>query len=345
MTMRESAGLFGIDPARWGVDPEVARQRLRVCSLVSTRHRYLYVMTPKAGCTTVKHLIAALEDLPLQGEVLPRRHRESKPEQLIHDQRALPLPDLTSLPPQQASLLLQPESGYLVFAFVRNPYSRLFSAWNNKIRFIEPGFAPLVAHIRQVLGLGDEAAPLSFAEFVSWVCHCEDPYLSDHHWALQSALLFPDAIPYRFICPIEQFEQGWSQWRQHLERQTNQPVVRPPAARNRSLPENWRRSYDAALADQVYHYYQEDFVRFGYQRDSWQAGAEATPQTPQADGRDFAHEIIARNRMIDLLYDKLDSYADILDYYRVQLRERNRQLDQVCATMAGENLQTGTGAP
>ena len=326
--------LFGVSSDRWGVPGEVALARLQVSSFVSTRNRYLYVMTPKAGCTTIKHMICEIESITIRSEVVPRRNRESKRAMLIHDQDALPIPHLTTLPQDQAAQLLSPDSGYLAFAFVRNPYSRLFSAWNNKLRFVEPSYAPVAAAIRDALGLGGGAAPISFADFVSYVCRHEDPRVCDHHWALQTALLFPDAIPYSFICPIEEFGYGWGLWRSHLEQVKGEPVEVLATPKNVSLPEDWRASLDERLASQIYEYYAEDFIKFGYDRESWKPHGDDDVRQIDESERFFAREIVERNRMIDLLYDKIDDYAEIICYYHAQLQERNQRLDQAYSKVA-----------
>ena len=330
----DNDGLFGISSDRWGVPGAVALARLQVSSFVSTRNRYFYVMTPKVGCTTIKHMIGAIEGIDIRPEVVARRNRESKRAMLIHDPDALPIPHLTGLAPDQAARLIGPDSGYLVFAFVRNPYSRLFSAWNNKLRFVEPSYAPVAAAIRDALALGGDAAPVSFADFVAYVCRHEDPRLCDHHWALQTALLFPDAISYSFICPIEAFGHGWGLWRAHLEKVKGEPVEVLATPRNVSLPEDWRASFDERLAGQVYEYYAEDFRKFGYDRESWRPhGDDGVRQTDEGE-RFFTREIVERNRMIDLLYDKIDDYAEIICYYHAQLQERNQRLDQAYSKVA-----------
>ena len=274
--------LLDVPLDRWGVSVEAVLTRLQVSSFVSARHRYLYIMPPKIGCTTLKHMIAAVEDITFRPEVVARRNRDSKRGMLIHDQETLPVPHLTSLPPVQAAAVLHPDSGYLHLAFVRNPCSRLFLSWNNKLRFVEPSYAPVAAAIWATLGRGYEAEPVDFADFADFICRYEDSRLCDHHWATQTALLFPDAIQYSFVCPIEEFGLGWSRWRAHLERVRGESVeaLTPPS--NVSIPENWRLAYDQRLADRVYEYYSEDFRRLGYDRNIWQTADEVCCIQPTA---------------------------------------------------------------
>ena len=330
----DNDGLFGISSDRWGVPRDVALARLQVSSFVSARNRYLYVTTPKVGCTTIKHMISAIEGIAIRPEVVPRHNRESKQTMLIHDQDALPVPHLTSLLPDQAVQLIRPDSGYLVFAFVRNPYSRLFSAWNNKLRFVEPSYAPIAAAIQDARGIAGEASPVSFADFVSYVCHHENLRTCDHHWALQTALLFPDAIPYSFICPIEEFGHGLKLWRAHLEMVTGEQMKVVAAPKNVSLSEDWRASFDERLASKVHECYAEDFRRFGYDRESWMPQGNTGVWQANESNQFFTSEIIERNRMIDLLYDKIEYYSEIICYYHSQLQERNKRLDQAYSKIA-----------
>jgi len=172
---------------------------------------------------------------------------------LVHDQEVLQVPRLTTLPPDIAASVIGPDSGYLVFGFVRNPYSRLFSAWSNKLKFVEPGYAGRTAEIKRAIGCPDrDTAPVSFDEFVNYVCRYEDRLLCDHHWVLQSALLFPEVITYSFI----------------------------------------GRTDDVLTA-----------------------------------------ELIERNRMIDVLYDKIDKLSDIICYLHAQVERRTGHLDRAYASL------------
>ena len=100
----------------------VSRDDFEYSINVSIKHRYVYIETPKVGCSTIKDTLQRMElDYPdLQ---------RSDPE-MIHDRNYSPL-----LRPAQTWGLdrLLHSRDFFVFCFVRNPYTRLLSAYLDKI--------------------------------------------------------------------------------------------------------------------------------------------------------------------------------------------------------------------
>ena len=60
----------------------------------------------------------------------------------------------------------------------------------------------------------------------------------------------------------------------------------------------------------------------------------------------FTQEIVECNRMIDLLYDKIDGYSKIICYFHQKMQEQNQRLDQAYSrvtdyTIQAKNLRGG----
>ena len=81
--------------------------------------------------------------------------------------------------------------------------------------------------------------------------------------------------------------------------------------------------YNARLADKVYSLYQEDFEKFGYERDTWPARQSDSPETASkctVPEEVFNDEIIERNLILSLLYQERDQLrADLRKVSRFRL--------------------------
>lgn len=276
------------------------RGRLEYGTFVSTRYRYLYVSTPKVACTSIKLFLHSLEELP---PIQPfSGAHESKLSMFIHDRQQFGLPSILELTPTLQEQALN-ASGWFRFALVRNPYSRLFSAWQSKIRTVEPDFEHVAGQIRH--SFPDGALP-TFPEFVDFVCDREDLSTCDAHWQLQSGLAFSDLLRHSILTyKLEAIGVFIDAFSAHLRAAGyRQPVWLP--AHNEGPGIEWRRFYDGDLAGRVYAKYRRDFEEFDYPRDSWRVDLDHI-QHAQGDAFDrmrtyYEREIYERNRLISALY-------------------------------------------
>lgn len=280
-----------------------ARTRLDYGSYVSFRHRLLYIETPKVACTSLKTFLHELEELPRIQAF--RGSRESKLSMFIHDREQFALPSLLQLDRDLQQSVLT-DRDWFRFALVRNPYSRLLSAWISKIRTVEPGFEEVARVIRPSFPEG----PLpTFSEFVEFVCVHEDLTVCDAHWCLQADLLMPELLTTVRIFPVERFGEFAESLADHLQRVGHTRRVTLPQL-NKSPASSLRHQYNSTLADRVFETFRRDFEVFGYARESWNT---KRPQSTGAPDDDIAalhafyeREIFERNRLISALYSRLN---------------------------------------
>lgn len=229
-------------------------------SRASTAHRYLCMTVPKVGCTTLKRTLHAFEGLSTASDWGE-----------IHDQGAeLRLSAFTVA--EIADMLRSPD--WLRFAFVRDPYHRMFSAWKSKIgNNWDTQYLPLRGQIRTAMGYPartDRSAPMvAFRDFVRFIVDSDDPnVVRDGHWDLQVNVLLYDLIAYDVVGRFERFADDVTAILDRLgappavlaiAREVTNPTPQVPLA----------AAYDRELADLVYRYYQPDFETFGYDRDGW----------------------------------------------------------------------------
>jgi hypothetical protein len=181
---------------------------------------------------------------------------------------------------------------------VRNPFSRLVSFFENKVRLGEPGYRHLEARYGNPSRFGGLRE--SFSAFCQEVVAEGVFRRGDYHLQSQTELIMPRFIPYTHIFRLEASDEAVAALHTHLNG-SGFPDVE--LARNRGMGRDWRGYYDAHSAGIVARAYAEDFAEFAYDPADWRADGGA----PQNSAQDeyWRAELVARNAMIDQLYTHL----------------------------------------
>lgn len=245
---------------------EPAWTHLRWNSYLSSRHKLLYVATPKVACTSLKWWFASLEGYS-QALRSPNGSQETDPDSVIHDTFHKVAPEVTGLLPEALVEALTADD-YFRFAVVRNPFNRIFSAWQSKILLREP--LQIDAYSLQefvylpIDGLGDISA--AFERFLEYLSAEEAPSFRDVHWMPQSELLRPDLVNYSMLARIE---DSGPLGRALLER-LGPDVEDPFAARrsNKSLVPYLSELISPRSRELIQSIYASDFELFGYDLDT-----------------------------------------------------------------------------
>ena len=178
------------------VDPYICR-RLGHGAFVGERYPYLYVETPKSGCTTTKLHLWNLERLgPIP--------YESRPHERPPGDRRL---SLLSVSEDRA---LDALSGGSIFRFCvwRDPVRRLASAYQEKIPLAaDPGleWPQWRAAIVRAFGLPSEK-DISFEHFVRFVCALPDEQ-RDFHFMSQWRLNLADILTYDRVVRLDRYAE------------------------------------------------------------------------------------------------------------------------------------------
>src|ERR671916_2964714 len=111
----------------------------KTATFVMKRWQAMYVSVNKAACTSLKWLVAELQD-----EDPARFHRslsrEVTPVMTIHRRHLWKHTPMAKRLPAEELAEISPDNGWFVFAVVRHPTARLFSAWQSKLLLREPWF-------------------------------------------------------------------------------------------------------------------------------------------------------------------------------------------------------------
>ncbi len=297
------------------LSPEIIRGRLAYATYVSVKRKYLYCEVPKAACTSLKALIHSVESLP-RIEPLRGSLRETRREMFIHDRGQFRMPSLLDFDDaQQEHILNSPE--FFRFTVVRNPYTRLESAWKDKVRACAPNYEYLYHRLKGDLPRGnDPDSIVSFQEFIDSI----DPnsLLScDHHWRLQMANTFYPALNFTHIGRLEAMEDTLERFLTHVDRVD----LKDARGMNRSESSS---CFTEALANKVFTLYRTDFTTFGYDAVRWPGAELSWPGAalvPFAQSRPavvaeskYLEEVLERNVVIAKLYairDELERRSSV----------------------------------
>ena len=171
------------------------------------------------------------------------------------------------------------QADYDFRCFVRNPYARVLSAWNDKLvkGFHQPryprsmrAFVPKLRRFAAEQGLpgASDDAPFPFPSFLSFI-ESQAEGTRNQHWDTQRSVLLADHVVYRRVYHMEtEFAEGMAE--------TLALVGIPPdwVAEKLARPTNASGKiknpvYNDELAERVHRLYAVDFKRFGYDPESW----------------------------------------------------------------------------
>jgi hypothetical protein len=239
----------------------------------------------------MKSLIHQLEGLPpIQynlGALQTRR------DMFVHSRPNLSLPSLVDLDDRsQERVLNSPE--FFRFAIVRNPYTRIVSAWQSKVLVCEPGFEYICKEILGSLPSPTNKRLVSFPEFLNFI-QTSNPNSFNPHWRPQADHLFYNVLNFSAVGKLEQLGTFLSRFQQHLGMQS--PFQLPSS--NRS-PVTVGVALTEEDASRIYDIYRCDFESFGYDRFDIPAPKHVANDSARSDLPAVLDEIVERNIIIGL---------------------------------------------
>ena len=152
------------------------------------------------------------------------------------------------------SELIKLRHNYFLFSFVRDPFSRLYSCYKNKIVRANELQEKNIFHYYGI-DFG-----ISFEEFVQRIVQIPDA-VSDRHFRSQSSFLtVNNQLVCSYIGKLENIDKDW----QYLQSRFQFPSLQH---KNRSgaCEESIEEIYTAKLAQLVYDRFKNDIELFGYQ--------------------------------------------------------------------------------
>jgi hypothetical protein len=282
-------------------------------SYVVPEHRIMFNALNKNACTSLKWMIAAIagEDLSRFSSGLTTLPTNAE---AVHNRWQWKVsPTLDKLDPEIRAGI-HPDNGWFIFAVVRDPRTRLFSAWQNKLLTANPGYARWAKedwYPRQPADVDTMVA--DFTRFVDFLEREPQHELRlDPHFRDQADLLVPSAVQYSQVYDISEMRQLRADLEVHLAATGWSGELYVPRSNTSPLWPNGRLFVDG-VREQVERIYAADFELFG---DRWDfASIDTAPEWSTAECR-----------QIDMLVEHGQRIGELRDI-GITYRDRAQALD------------------
>lgn len=261
---------------------ELARRRgARWRTFAVPAARVMFVQVNKNACTSLKWMMAGIAGENLDG-FTPSLAASTTEQDDIHDRRQWKYsPWLDRLDPQLRAEI-HPDNGWFVFAVIRDPRARLFSAWESKLLLDNPGYTSSRAqpwYPRHPLSA--ESVVEDFAKFVDLFEREPDHRLrGDGHFRDQVEMLHQDLVTYTEIYDIRELGRLQADLRAHLDQVGWTGQLNLPRLNDTPLRPN-AQAFADGIRERVEKIYAADFEQFG---NRWDYSAiEAVPAWTDAE--------------------------------------------------------------
>lgn len=235
----------------------VPLQQLRFSVLFSFRDKYIFFPIGKVANSSLKWMFYMLEG---RG-VAAYKNKWKGMEGFVHDQFYGPLIKLFQL--ESSPVLVENLLGskkYKKIAFVRNPYSRLLSAYQDRAQAPRAGLHKAYELFLSNSGISWEDN--SFANFVDFVVSHVDIKSMDPHIRPQYNCLFCGDIEMDFIGKMESMQEELIRLEALLN--VRLPIMGFQSPAKTNSDEKLVQFYTPELRRRVADFYSKDFSTYGY---------------------------------------------------------------------------------
>ena len=222
---------------------------------ISLVNRYAYVEVPKAGCGTMKATLGGMEAARMNPGMVQRV--QAQPHNRLN---ATPFVKPFQLPSDLLEAVLT-SPDYRRFTVVREPASRLLSAYLEKIGQGLKQSGPVVDALRETTGEEIAAEDISLGQFIDVVA-AQASREQDPHWRRQADHLGLGIVPYDAVIRLEELDASWTS----IGELTSTPGLQEQFFCRTSTGARTRMGeyYTPELLAQVADVYARDYAELGY---------------------------------------------------------------------------------
>ena len=275
----------------------------------------VYLNNPKAGCSTVLTSLWRAHDKLLGIDTFRSTPHRTEQSPFIRE------------PPALTAFIDELREARW-FSVVRNPYTRVLSAYLDK--FLGDRDPNVLRPFRVRYGWPAEREP-TFSEFLRIIVE-DGPETLDPHFRPQTHLLLLPYTPIDFVGHVERMHEA-EQWMNQMCSEIQVRDHRPHATgANSKLQEH----YDTTTVELVQRLYEDDFATFGYSMDP----AQLEPDTANVPRSDVVLDFLAtmvgtedeRRRALERLHETLDLRLPWLAQHGISTRLERDGYRAVCQT-------------
>ena len=226
------------------------------------KQAFVFVYVPKVACTNWKALLRHLSGFP-----------DYLDSGLAHDKGRSGLVYLSDVPQWEAVLA---DPGIAKYSFVRNPYTRVLSAYLNKFEPLTRGdgewLGPYFRAVYQAIGeyrksAGYPDTRVSFEAFLDWLAHSGHPNVDNEHWVPQCRILSQETVNYDFVGRFENLKADAAFLMDRMGTGAPFPTQESLDFPGTNSARQLATYYTDAEAALVQGIYASDFESFAYSRD------------------------------------------------------------------------------
>jgi hypothetical protein len=303
--------------------------------------KIVFVAVAKNACTSIKRVIAELgrENLDKFKPGLKAYTDDGSAVHMRSLYRKIPSPD--KLDPEIAAQI-HPDNGWFIFGIVRDPWSRLFSAWQDKMLLQYPAYRwaetkPWYPRFPE----STEQINADFARFVdAAVADRKFPLLTNTHFRLQSLTLDHEIVPFSHIYPIGKLDELRDDLAAHVEPLGWQAPIAFQRTNDTPLKANGA-VFAGDVRAKVESWYAADFAQFGEYFDF--ARIEAVPEWTAAQLREVQLRAASTRRLGDVRKIALD-YQKRAKEAKARADAATKRADELTRQLAGKKTVTPASA-
>ena len=272
----------------------------RLVSLATTVYvvepaKILYVKAAKSACTTMLWTIIDLAGLDPSSVGFATRATVMR-SQVVQDASIHPVPTIDQVSPElRAAALTSPE--WMRLGITRDPYARLYSAWESKILLDNPGQWRAFPQPRLVATPDEIDVSASFRSFVAAMAADRGIWQSDPHFAQQVHVLALDEIDYTDLVPTS----GLADLFVRLSDRVGRDIT--PVQSNEGLRIPYAPNVDPQTAAHCEDLFAEDFARLGFAHRTFDHQPPIVLDGPA-------------RKALDMIADRNDRIVDLSEHLR-----------------------------
>ena len=217
---------------------------------ISVNSSFIYFQVPKVACSTIKATLQSLE--------AKRSGINLTEDRKIHNKGQSPL-----LSPSQVGLDLffqmLDDPNIFKFCLVRNPYTRVLSAFLDKMRWKSQQKEEVAKALNR-----DVSEKITFEEFLEFL-RTQTPYEMNPHWRPQTHQLFWKLVNYDFVGRFEDFAGNFNLILQKVyPNEVEEFKIENRTNHATKASKKIEKFYNTTTQDLVREIYQVDFESFNY---------------------------------------------------------------------------------